>query len=199
MSRQLHPGRGAHPGFCLRSNSLIRMSDRVEGLSWLAAVVVGLLAIPIALTVATVVHTDLAARADAQATSRHQETAVLLEDAGSGGGTYARNLSVRTPAVWSGPGGTSVRGLVPALRGTQAGEAVDIWADEEGLVVAPPLDRSVVMGNTVMAGTMVFVLTGTVAIVGHLVICAFLGRYRARQWERGWAAVEPRWAGRAGC
>jgi hypothetical protein len=119
-------------------------------------------------------------------------TAVPLTAAGVSSGP-----SVWSPAVWPGPGGVRVRGDVPARPGTDAGTSVGVWLDDTGHVVPAPLGRGDVVINAVVAGAVCFVLLANAALSGHLLICAALGRHRARQWARGWAEVEPRWAGRA--
>jgi hypothetical protein len=184
--RLLRPGR----------NPLARGSDRVEALTWAATLIALLMAIPVALAVGTVVRVDLAARAHQEATTRHQETAVLVADAHPGEHRVPVLRQVRTPATWAGPDGT-VHGEVPAPADARAGETVRVWVDGAGRPVPRPIDGTVVASNALVAGLVTLMLSTTVVGTGQVVVCQVLWRHRARQWTADWAAVEPRWAGRA--
>jgi hypothetical protein len=193
------PGPGHRALRCLRpgADPLVRTSDRLEVLSWLAVLVAVLVAVPIALAVGTVTRADLSALAEQQAASRRQVTAVLLEDAAPGSDLAAGGRWVRAPAVWTGPAGAGEAGEVPAPVGARAGETVDIWVDRAGRLAPRPIDRSAVSTHAVVTGVVTFVVLTSVAISAHVFVGWLLWRHRARDWEIGWAAVEPRWAGRA--
>jgi len=192
------PGRGRGVLRLLRPgrNPLARGSDRLEAFAWAATVTALLMAVAIALAVGTVVRVDLSARAHEQATTRHQETAVLLADALP---EDVRSPAVRrvwTPAAWPGPDGT-VHGDVPAPADARSGETVGIWVDEAGRQVPRPIDRTIVVSNALVAGVVTLLLLTTVVVTAHVAVGHLLWRHRARQWAADWAAVEPRWAGRA--
>lgn len=176
---------------------LMRWSDRLELFSGLTALLVGLLALPVALTLATVAGADLSAVAREQASSRHQETALLLATAPSAATVRSEHLMVRTAAVWSGPDGSTVHGDVLVPPGSGVGAAVPIWVDETGRPTGRPLDRSDVVSHALLVGLLSFLVLISSAAGGHLLVCHLLWRYRARRWTEGWSAVEPVWAGRA--
>ncbi len=196
MSTPPGPGRRALRCLMPGRNPLARTSDRLEAVSWVAVAIALLLAVPIALAVSTVVRVDLVSQAHEQAATRHQEDAVLLADAAAEEDRYPGVRSVRAPAVWTGPGGT-VRGEVPAPVDARAGESVLIWVDEAGRQVQRPIDRAVVVGNALIAGILTFLLLAAVVVTAQVALGRLLERHRARQWAAEWAAVEPRWAGRA--
>jgi hypothetical protein len=176
---------------------LLRWSDRVELLSRLAALVVGLLSLPIALTLATVAGTDLSAVAREEAASRQQETALLLATVPSAATVRSEYVMVRTEAVWSAPDGSTVHGEVLAPPGSSAGTTVPIWVDVAGRPADRPLDRADVVSHALLVGVFSFLSLSLAATGGHLLVCHLLWRHRSRRWAEGWAAVEPVWAGRA--
>ena len=187
LLRCVHPGR----------NALARTSDRLEAASWVATLVALLLAVPVALAVGTVGRADVSAQAAEEAATRHLSTAVLLEDAEPAGDGVAAGRPVWTLAGWTGPDGTGVQDEVPAPPAARVGESVEVWLDDAGRQVPRPIDRTVVVSNAVVAGTVTFLLLTAAVVTGQVVVGQLLWRHRARQWAAGWAAVEPRWAGRA--
>jgi hypothetical protein len=175
---------------------LRRAGDRVEVASRLLCVLVVLLAVPVALTAATVAGTGARQRADDEAATRTEVPAVLLADAVASTGAEAAADRVRTPGTWHAPDGSRREGLVPATVGAGAGQTVRIWVDGDGERVRPPLDTAGVVSAAVGTGMMVFLVLAALGLSGHLLVCRALERHRAHQWDDAWAAVEPRWSGR---
>src|SRR4051812_10786423 len=176
---------------------LRRAGDRVEVASRLLCALVVLLAVPVALPAATVAGTSARQRADDEAATRTAVPAVLLADAVAATGAEAAAGSVRTPASWHAPDGSRREGPVPATAGASAGQTVTIWVDGDGDRARPPLDTAGVVSAAVSAGMMAFLVLAALALSGHLLVCRALERHRSRQWDRAWAAVEPRWSGRS--
>jgi len=129
-----------------------------------------------------------------QATARQQESATLLADVPEDdrpGATHAA-----APAVWTSPDGTNRTGDVNAPAGARAGSSLDIWVDRAGRLTDAPLTDSEVSGQGQVLGTLTFLGIVIAAMSGHLLLLCLLERRHHRQWERGWASVEPLWASR---
>jgi hypothetical protein len=175
-----------------------RASDRVELASRMLCALVLVLALPVALTVGTVVHADVADRGHAEAATRHEEVAVLLDDAASAGRRDTGSLTVATPGRWYALDGSAHEGMVGAPRDAADGDEVTIWLDADGDQTDRPLQTFDVLTAGLFVGVLVFLVLALAAAAGHLGVCHVLGRHRARQWEREWRSVEPLWAGRRG-
>ena len=175
---------------------LRRAGDRVQVASRLLCALIVLLAVPVALTVATAAGTSARQRADDEAATRTEVPAVLLADAVAATGAEAAAGSVRTPATWHSPDGSRREGLVPTAAGSGVGKTITIWVDRDGNRARPPLDTAGVVSAAISTGMMTFLVLAALAVSGHLLVCRALERHRARQWDRAWAAVEPRWSGR---
>ncbi|MEU2349098.1 hypothetical protein [Modestobacter sp. NPDC049651] len=189
------PVRRALRRLLLGGGPLKRRSDRVEMVSRLALLAVVLVAVPVSLAVGTVARSAVADAARAQAAERHQVTAVLVEDTthvtlGSAGDRQF------TLARWTTPDGRTVEDRVPAPVGATAGQEVTIWIDADGARTRAPLNGSEVTDRALVRGALVFLSVTAVALTAHGAVCLVLARRRARQWDAGWAAVEPQWADR---
>ena len=187
------PGSQALRRFLLGSSPLKRGSDRLEVLGRLAAVLMVVLAVPVALAVGTAVWTDTRALAAQQSLTRTVTEAVLTAPAR--GSSYAA-VRVPTPGTWTAPDGRTVRGKALAPVGAQAGDRVTIWVDAQGRRTPAPLDASGVASTAVAAGLMAFLLVVAGTVAAWTALDWLLWRSRSRAWERDWLEVEPRWAGR---
>ena len=195
MSHPITPGRA--PRRLLTGLSpLTGGLDRVELASRVLCLLVVLLAVPVALTVAVVAGTDARRQADEQAVARSQVPAVLLAGAVASAGSDPGTVSTRTSARWYAPDGTPREGLVPTTPEAVVGDTVTIWVDGAGDRVGPPLNTAGVVSAAVSGGLMTFLVIGSLAVSGHLLVCRSLWRRRERRWERAWAFVEPQWSGR---
>ena len=172
-----------------------RPSDRVELASWLAGVLLAVVAVPLALAVASVVGADAGAAAARQAAERQQVPAVVLEDA-EVLPTGTTSVRATAPARWNAPGGTLHEDTVPVPPGTTAGDGVQVWIGPDGHQAGRPLQHGTVVLVTVTAGSTTLVLGLATAAAVHAGVCALLDRARQRAWAREWAEVEPLWANR---
>ncbi|MDT5290007.1 MAG: hypothetical protein QOF88_4896 [Mycobacterium sp.] len=167
-------------------NPLIRITDRLEALAVLAALMSALIAIPAAAQAGNLVYESAAHTADEQAHDRHAVQALVVEG------------SRRMPTDPEGPaadGPASVRAQwrdgthmrteqITSPSMAKAGESLTIWLDGTGKVVAAPMTAD-------DAGLSVAVAAGTVwiAIVACAALAAFLirrglDRSRDHAWER---------------
>jgi hypothetical protein len=180
----------------LGSGPLKRGSDRLELVSRLVCLLVVVLALPVALTVGAVVYADGAQRAGEERATRHQQTAVLLDDAADYGTAQTGGLTVAAPGRWRGPDGTPREGLVRTPPGASAGDPVTIWVDRGGDLTCRPRQTVDVVSVGLLAGLFTFLGLAVLAALAHYVVGRALWRSRSQQWEREWRLVEPQWAGR---
>ncbi|MCP9207656.1 Rv1733c family protein [Streptomyces sp. NEAU-Y11] len=127
---------------------------------------------------------------------RYRVPAVLLEHAPAapptGDGTDTDQ--VRTNVRWTAPDGAVQTGSALVHEGRRAGTTTPVWVDGRGrLVPAPPTEEQVATRAS-LAGASAAAGVAAVALAGRGVVRWRLDRGRAREWERAWAEVEPRWS-----
>ncbi len=116
-------------------NPLVRASDRVDALVLVLAVVMLVLAAPIAAAVGTAVHSSRSHLYVEQAQNRHIVTATVTGDSDA-----RQNLfrpTVTAPARWF-AAGTEHTGAVTAQRTLKIGDSIDIWVGPDGSRVGKP-------------------------------------------------------------
>ncbi|HYO02960.1 MAG TPA: hypothetical protein VET27_14235 [Mycobacterium sp.] len=118
---------GQHP--------LIRTSDRIEALAFVVAVMVAVIAVPVAAAMGTAIHDTRSRVLAEEAQSRHMVTATAVAD--SDAIAHANSVEVNVRARWNVFGSNHVE-VVPVTSGVKAGERVDVWVDERGNQVAAP-------------------------------------------------------------
>jgi hypothetical protein len=183
--------------FMSGSGPLKRASDRLEVLTRVLLVCSVLAAVPIALTVASETHAQAEREAVAEASSRHQSDATLLEDAPwIGGGSEGGVAEAGANAVWTGPDGVERTGQVVAPAGTKAGATVSVWLDAQGERTSQPLTGGDVTARSVGMAVLTFLGLSALASAAQLSCRTALHRGRIRRWAREWAAVEPGWTHR---
>src|SRR5690242_15082406 len=112
-----------------RRNPLLRASDRIEALATVVAVLVSLLAIPVAAALGTAVADSQRDVYAQQHHSRHPVTATITDDTAAH--SISRTNAVTTSARWS-AGGTEHTGAVTTPSVTKPGDHVSIWVDDNG-------------------------------------------------------------------
>jgi hypothetical protein len=187
--------------FTLGSGPLKRRSDRLQVIGRFLVVLSFLASPPIAVAVANSATAQLREVAAAEAASRSQTVAVLLEEAGPAGpgpgdaGAVA-DQPVPVKAAWTLPDGSSREGIVVVPPGTAVGSAVDIWVDRDGDATRAPRDPAGIPGTA--AALAVLPLIG-VPVAGwflYAVLCFALDAHRHRRWDEDWTVVEPDWHSR---
>lgn len=182
-------------GLC--SNPLCRTWDRIEGIAVILLLSAALAAVPISLSVGSIVYGQAVRDSAQQAAGRHQATAVMLRDApGNAANADGAARTVDVAATWSGPAGVERTGEIAVRPGTRAGAQVTVWLDASGAVVDRPLAGSHGLGRAVLAGSAVLggCLLGLVFV--YEVTRWLLDRTRAAFWAAEWARVEPGWTQR---
>ena len=100
------------------------------------AVVVVLLAAPIAAAVGTAVYDSRSHLYAEQAQNRHLVTATVTDDKVIRRESLGQTVTV--PARWF-AAGTEHTGTVSAPPGVKTGDSIDVWVGEDGSHVGPPL------------------------------------------------------------
>jgi hypothetical protein len=183
--------------FTLGSGPLKRTSDRIELLARVLLVCGLAMAIPVALVVASVTHTQVVAETRAQSLARHQVDADLVADPVVA--TRAAEdvpPTSRAPAVWSGPSGEEHTGALVVPAGAAVGSTVPIWVDRDGELTTRPLDRGAAVARAVAMAVGTYLCLSSLAAGGYLAVGASLDRSRLRRWAAEWAVIEPEWTRR---
>ncbi|WP_037305857.1 Rv1733c family protein [Amycolatopsis orientalis] len=175
----VHPGR----------NPLARREDRIEAFTVLLAIILVIVALPVAAALASGVFAARAEQAAAEQATRYRVEATLLEDGAPiaiGGRAGIVDETSPVAATWVTREGDKRAGEVQATRGTKAGAKVPAWLDESGNPVAAPftvLDARLVgigTGVGLWLGFLVFVLAG------YRVVRVLLDRARSARWQEEW-------------
>lgn len=187
--RQAFPGR----------NELATTGDRLEGAVLAAAVVVTLLAVPVAGAVGSEHHARQQVQVETEQRTRQRAEAVLAENAPppvrvDDRGTVLETTSVR--ATWLAPDGQERHGVVQARHGALAGATVPIWVDQHGGLTGPPLSAAGAAITSIGVALLVWGGTTAAAALLHLLTRFAHTRLRLRRWEEQWRQVSPDWTAR---
>lgn len=172
-------------------NPLCRSADAARSRFTLFLVLC--LAASVAAAALTFVHSLDGLRAETRrlAPHRHEVTATLLSPAPDGSTT-----TVLAPARWPTPPGSTRTGPVTVPTGTEAGETVPLWVDDDGAPAAAPRpDRETVL-LAALRGAAVLAVAVTALGLGRTAGHRAFDRRAARSWEADWEKIEPQWTGR---
>lgn len=184
-------------GWRWRRSPLRRRSDVVEAWTVLVVAVLILVGAPLAGTAAARwAHGEARSVSAEQRAERHRVRAEVIDSdslpSARPGGQHAYRATVR----WTEPGeGTrTATARVPA--DTRQGETVDVWFDDRGRNVMPPVDGAAVWRHTLTIGTCAAAGAVLVVLVGHFLVRRVSLRRRLAEWDRAWARTEPQWTHR---
>ena len=192
MSRLVHQ---AFPG----RNRLATTGDHVEGAVLALGLAVTVLAIPFAGAAGSEIYAYQRSQVVVQQASRHETTAVLIEDAPESIGASERGGTVEATAVlatWRLTDGSARQGEVQAHYESKAGSTVTIWIDESGNPSDPQMTAE---GAAIDAITLALMMWGGVASAMALLYLATRfahKRIRLGRWAREWEQISPEWTGR---
>lgn len=172
----LDPGRW-RIGRLFGRNPLLRRVDRIEALVVLVALVVSLVAIPIAGVLGLAVYGARDRVYARQAHDRHRViakvTSAFVEDWG---------VSV-VQARWPLPAGERTGTLTLASR-AKAGDSVDIWVDQDGNPVVPPTPGWLAVGEGLGTVALALLAVGLTMAAAVAAVRSRLDRARDAAWER---------------
>jgi hypothetical protein len=188
------PRRGWLAG--VRGNPLARPTDRWQARLRVLLITLGMLMLPLAATVGSLVTADGLHVADVQARDRSSTVAVLTADAPAlqfteGGAPVSTSDLVAVD--WFAPEGSPRTGALTAAPGMLAGSTMRIWVDHSGNLVGAPTTSSAAVTGGVVVGVGMILSWGLVLILVLGASGVVLDRKRRADWDRDWARVAPIW------
>ncbi|MCA1226408.1 MULTISPECIES: hypothetical protein [unclassified Saccharopolyspora] len=181
-----------------KRNPLRRNLDR-----WTAAVMallvgLALASVPVAAAFGSGMHQRLGERSAAQHAERTPVTARLVEPARmtilGGGSPQTQRVLFHALVTWRDAAGRPHGGWAEISSAAVAvGDEIEVWVDDRGAVVAPPLGADRALASAISVG--VLLVFGSVVCCGvALVLVRRVADARAhRAWAREWEVVRPRW------
>ena len=192
--------RRAVRGFTLGTGPLKRRSDRLQMVARIVFVLAVVTAPALAVAVVTATTANLESVAATEATDRHASRALLLRDAPAQTdrelAEYPPVVTVTTTGQWVTPDGAVHVGPVRVWPGTRAGTSVPVWVGGDGELTNAPLRRQSIQGSAMALGALVLGGVPVAVWTLYFFLCFALDARRERDWEKGWAAVEPVWGTR---
>jgi hypothetical protein len=185
MARQAFPGR----------NQLATAGDRLEGAVLVIAVLVALLAAPVAAATGSESYATQRSQAASEQQTRHRTEAVLIEDAPPSTWTAERGGVVESPlvlATWRAADGTERHGVVPA----NYDATVRIWVDENGDVAKPPLTGGGAAFTAVAVAVLLWTAVAAAMSLLYLAVRFAHKKIRLRRWAEEWERIAPGWTSR---
>jgi hypothetical protein len=184
-------------GFTLGSGPLKRRSDRLQVVARVVVVLAVVAAPALAVVAATATTADLESVAATQGADRHASRALVLRDAPARTdqehSEYPPIVTVATTAQWVARDGVVHEGPVRVPPGTRAGTSVPVWVGSDGELTTAPLRRESIQGSAMAVGALVLGGVPVAVWTLYFFLCFALDARRERDWETGWAAVEPVW------
>ena len=170
-------------GYIFGRNPLIRRADRIEALITLAALVVSLLAIPVAGVVGAAVYGAHESRYAQEAHERHVVMATVIDK-----GIEKSGMTV-VDARWPVATGEHT-GPVELTTAVNVRERVQIWVDKDGNQVDPPTPTWHAVGDAYGAvlATLLSVGVGMTSVLSG--VCSRLDRARDAHWEHELRCLE---------
>ncbi|MFB9928539.1 hypothetical protein ACFORO_29640 [Amycolatopsis halotolerans] len=169
--------------------SVARASDRFQAGLLVAAVLVGLAAVPFSAAAGSELYGTQKPVSTRELAQRSRATAVLLTDGpattvSGRSGVFAD--SALTAASWQAPDGSRRVGEVAADAGARRGDQVSIWVDRAGNPAAPPLTASAVLVDAVCAALGLWVSACLLVALMCAGTVVALNRHRMAAWQREW-------------
>jgi hypothetical protein len=164
----------------LGRSPLVRKSDRIEALVLVLAVVVSLLAAPVAGAVGTAVHDSRRHVHAEQAQTHHTVTATVTD--GTAAQQISRTNTITVQARWSAAGAEHT-GAVEAPSSIKTGDPVEIWVDHTGSQVDTPSTSSRAAVDAVTAALVIWASVVAVAATVFAGTRALCDRIRFTGWQ----------------
>ncbi|MET8950122.1 Rv1733c family protein [Streptomyces sp. NPDC004393] len=188
-----------------RRNPLRRTTDLVEAWLALAAMVLVLVAAPVAgAVIGTIAQSSLQRAVQDQQRTHHQVAATVVRRLNHAPvepdpeSPASRKRQSQVLADWTAPDGTARHGTVlTALGSPHRGDQFVVWTDDRGRIVARPLDGETATTHAVLAGIGAAVMAAGLIEAGRRVIVWRMLQRRYARWDQAWDKAGPDW-GRTG-
>jgi hypothetical protein len=165
----------------VRRNPLVRGSDRIEAVVLAIAVILSIVAIPLAGAVGTFVHEARTRLYADEATTRHQ----VIATATANGEIVSklRSITFSAEAMWM-DAGRSHSGVVSWPDQAKVSDRQYIWVDGEGEPAGPPSSPSRADSEAVVAALAVWLGVAVASVALVYVVRHWLNRWRFAEWGR---------------
>ena len=163
----------------LGRDPLVRTTDRIEALVLVLAIVVSLLAIPIAAAVGTAVYDSNRHLYAEQAHTRHTVAATVSDVPAS---QILRTGTTTVAARWTAAGAEHT-GTVKAQLTTKAGDTVEIWVDDNGAQVPAPTPTTRAAVDAVTGAVVIWICVAAIAATLFTATRAVCDRIRFTGWQ----------------
>ncbi|HME75350.1 MAG TPA: hypothetical protein VKI00_06715 [Mycobacterium sp.] len=163
-------------------NPLVRISDRVEAAVLGLAVVVWLLAAPVAGAVGTAVHDSRSHLYAEQAQTRHAVTATVTDTTDPTAGPDPATKPSTVRARWL-AGGREHTGPVSAQSTIKVGDGVGIWVDDFGDQVDAPTPATLAVVQAVLAALGIWLAAVAAAAALFGLTRLVVDRVRSTGWQ----------------
>ncbi|WP_030609171.1 Rv1733c family protein [Streptomyces sclerotialus] len=177
-----------------RSNPVKRPSDVLEGAVLLVAVVLMIVGGPTVAVLSGLAAHELFRE---QRLARYAATAYLVDDAPARRSPAAYSSGaddrVRATIRWRDARNAEHTGITQVEPGRKAGSSVPVWLDGHGRLTGQPLGSTGGAAAATLVGGLAAAGWCAAVSAGVLGVRLGLKRRRARQWDREWAEVGPRW------
>ncbi|WP_227981362.1 hypothetical protein [Nocardia spumae] len=170
------------------TNPLMRISDRVEAVIRMLAVLVVLAAVPVSAAMGTAHYTDAAAQIRADNAAKTRVTAIIVDDPIRTTTTATELSAQRTDATvrWT-HDGRSGTATAPVADAARRGEQTTIWLGPDGRMTTAPLPGDTAAVRGIGLGVASFAeITGLAVTVVAATAWLFEARRRAalaREWR----------------
>jgi hypothetical protein len=164
----------------LGRDPLVRKIDRIEALVAVVAVVVSLLAVPIAAAAGTAVF-DSRRQAYAEQTHSRQPVAATVTDVPVSQ-QIVRTGTTTVPARWT-AGGAEHTGAVKAPSTAKTGDTVEIWVDHNGAQVPTPTPTTRAAVEAATGALVIWISVAAIAATLSTLTRAVCDRIRFTGWQ----------------
>ena len=161
-------------------NPLQPAGDRINRIVVVLAIVVTMLAVPVAAGVGTAVYDANRDAYAKQAQSRQNITATVVEDTVK---PDLRRNTVRITVEWYWAA-TQHTGTLRASPTVKAGDTVEIWVDESGSMVGAPKSTTTAVLDATVVAAAAWLTVAAVAAFGVAGVRALYERLRDEAWQR---------------
>jgi hypothetical protein len=160
---------------------LVRTTDRVEAFVVTMAIVMALLAVPIAAAIGTAVHDTRSHVYAEQNETRRNVTATVSDvpDAQA----FSRTSMITVPVEWW-DGDTRHTGSAPAQASVEAGDSIDLWVDADGAQVLAPTPFARAAVEAVAAAVAIWVSVAAGAAILSALVQMACDRIRSAAWQQ---------------